>query len=197
MIKKCTVDIVCGFLDSGKTTFINSLLKVRTNKQEMIVIQCEKGKEKVDEEEFNKFNITLKELLTNEDLTEERILRIVKFYNPSRIIIESNGINDVTKIIDLLNSKELKPHIKLGGVITMVDATTLKIFLKNLATIMLPNIQSSDLLIINKCSKISKETLDEHIDILGKLNLHANIMTCYNSEDLFWELTKSRLINRG
>ncbi|MGL5245023.1 MAG: GTP-binding protein, partial [Sarcina sp.] len=98
-MKKCSVDLVAGFLSSGKSSFINLYLKNIGNKEEIVVIQCEQGKKNIDDKK-----ITLKTLQSNEELTEDRFLRIIKFYFPTKIIIECNGIGDILAIVEFLNN---------------------------------------------------------------------------------------------
>ena len=45
-MKKCSVDLITGFLSSGKTSFINHILD-DFSKEEVLVIQCERGQEEL------------------------------------------------------------------------------------------------------------------------------------------------------
>lgn len=40
---KCTVDLITGFLDAGKSSLIKSILNKKNYREEIIVIQCENG----------------------------------------------------------------------------------------------------------------------------------------------------------
>ncbi|MPQ42574.1 GTP-binding protein [Clostridium tarantellae] len=178
-MRKCSIDLVTGFLSSGKSSFINFYLDNINNKKDIVLIQCEKGKELIN----NKI-ITLKEFKSNEELTEERILRIIKFYSPNKIIIECNGVGDITKIIEIINNKKLKQYFKLGTIITMVDCSTFNIFYKNIASIMLPYIKLSNLIVLNKCNLVSNDMIENNKMILEELNLKAHIFKCNLRADL-------------
>ena len=62
---KCTVDLVTGFLDAGKSSLIKSILSRKKYREEVIVIQCENGKEVLDLNFINKKKITVKDFSVN------------------------------------------------------------------------------------------------------------------------------------
>lgn len=193
---KCTVDLVTGFLASGKTSLVKSILEKTNPKEDVVIVQCEKGLEHLNMEFLTKKRVNLKIFNSNDEITEERIIRLLKFYSPTRLIIECNGIGDIKDIIELLNSKPLKPYIRMGVVTNIVDVTTLNMFLKNIPSLILPNIQLSNLIILNKCNSISEETTKQHVSMIETLNLYAHIVTCGDREELNKILGKSTIVNR-
>lgn len=193
---KCTVDLVTGFLASGKTSLIKSVLSKATNREEIVVIQCEKGTEKLKAELLTKKGITVKEFASNDEITEERMVRLLKFYTPTRLLIECNGVGDIKKITDIFNSKSLKPYVKMGVVANLVDVTTLNMFLKNIPSLIMPNLQLSNLIILNKANNISEESVKEYLTMIETLNLYAHLVTCGSKEDLDDILDNSTIVNR-
>uniref|UniRef100_UPI00374F90E2 GTP-binding protein n=1 Tax=Clostridium baratii TaxID=1561 RepID=UPI00374F90E2 len=74
---KVKVEIITGFLSSGKTTFINSLVNKTLIKNEKIVILlCEQGSTSVDITLEKKENISVKYITVNEEITEEMLFDI-------------------------------------------------------------------------------------------------------------------------
>lgn len=193
---KCTVDLITGFLASGKTSIIKSILTKATQRDEIVVIQCEKGTEQLTGNFLNKKGITLKDFASNDEITEERMARLLKFYTPTRLIIECNGIGDIKRIIEIFNSKLLKQYVKMGVVANLVDSTTLNMFLKNIPSLVMPNLQLSNLIILNKSNNISDETTKEYLTMIETLNLHAHIVTCGSKEELESILNKSNIVNK-
>lgn len=193
---KCTLDLVTGFLASGKTSLIQSIINKVSPREEIVIIQCENGEGKLKKESFIKKKITLKEFKSNDELTEERLLRLIRFYSPERIIIECNGVEDIKNITDMLNGKTLKQYIRLGITANIVDVTTLNMFLKNIPSMIMPNLQNSNLIILNKCNKLSKDTVKEYVSMIETLNLYAHIITCGDKEELDEILYKSTIVNR-
>lgn len=192
---KCTVDLVTGFLDAGKSSLIKSILSRKNYKEEVIVIQCENGKETFDLSFINKKRITVKDFSINYEMNVERILRLLKFYAPDRIIIECSVSKDINSLLEVLNSKELKPYLRIGNITNIIDVTTLNMILKNMSTAILPSLQASNLIILNKCDKISEKLVDEHIVTIETLNLHGHIIVNRSIDDMKNILDNS-LVNR-
>lgn len=197
MARKSDVEIITGFLGSGKTTFINSFLDVTLDERETLIIQFENGKEGINEKLKNRSNLIIKKFNSMEELDSERFKRLIKFYKPIRIIIESNGIGNINILLQFIEQKELKPYLRRGGISTILDCVTLNMFLKNLSSIVLPNIYAADLIVLNNTSKVSDDTLEEHINKLEELNLHAHIVACSSKEELLIRLNQCSLINKG
>ena len=192
---KCTVDLITGFLDAGKSSLIKSILNKKNYREEIIVIQCENGKEIFDLGFINKKRITIKDFSINYEMNVERILRLLRFYDPDRIIIECSVGKDINSLLEVLNSRELKPYLRIGNITNVIDVTTLNILLKNMSTAILPSLQVSNLIILNKCNKISEKLVDEHIVTIETLNLHGHIIINKSREDMK-NILDNVLINR-
>lgn len=190
------MDLITGFLASGKTSLIKSILSKATQREEIVLIQCEKGTERLKADFLNKKGVTLKEFASNDEITEERMVRLLKFYTPTRLIIECNGVGDIKRITDIFNSKALKSYVKMGVVANLVDVTTLNMFLKNIPSLIMPNLQLSNLIILNKSNNISEESVKEYVTMIETLNLYAHIITCGSKEELEEILDNSTIVNR-
>lgn len=192
---KCTVDLITGFLDAGKSSLIKSILNKKNYREEIIVIQCENGKEIFDLGFINKKRITIKDFSINYEMNMERILRLLRFYDPDRIIIECSVGKDINNLLEVLNSRELKPYLRIGNITNVIDVTTLNILLKNMSTAILPSLQVSNLIILNKCNKISEKLVDEHIVTIETLNLHGHIIVNRSKNDME-NILDNGLVNR-
>lgn len=192
---KCTVDLITGFLDAGKSSLIKSILNKKNYREEIIVIQCENGKEIFDLGFINKKRITIKDFSINYEMNVERMLRLLRFYDPDRIIIECSVGKDINNLLEVLNSRELKPYLRIGNITNVIDVTTLNILLKNMSTAILPSLQVSNLIILNKCNKISEKLVDEHIVTIETLNLHGHIIVNRSKNDME-NILDNGLVNR-
>ena len=192
---KCTVDLITGFLDAGKSSLIKSILNKKNYREEIIVIRCENGKEIFDLGFINKKRITIKDFSINYEMNVERILRLLRFYDPDRIIIECSVGKDINSLLEVLNSRELKPYLRIGNITNVIDVTTLNILLKNMSTAILPSLQVSNLIILNKCNKISEKLVDEHIVTIETLNLHGHIIVNRSKNDME-NILDNGLVNR-
>lgn len=194
-MRKCSVDLVTGFLSSGKTSFINIFLEKTLKREETIVVKCESGKEEISDLILRKNNLNIKTFGSGKELTEERFLRMSKFYKPERMIIECNGVEDVDYLVNLFNTTKLKSYFRVTGMINMVDAPTFNMFFKNLGHLVLPCIERSDLIIFNKANQLSEERIDSDLNLIKKMNTHAHILVAYDKGDLEKKINKAKVIN--
>ncbi|WP_300346462.1 GTP-binding protein [Clostridium sp.] len=193
-MRKCSVDLITGFLGSGKTTFINHILN-DYKKEEVLITQCEKGIEELRCGKMT-YNINSKHFSSNEEISEEELIRSLKFYAPKRLIIECNGVSETKKLIDNIRKGKLKEYVKLGLIVNLLDITTLNMFLKNIPSMIIPNLSLSNLIVLNKCEKVSNETLNEYVEMIGKFNSNAHIVNCIGKEEENLKFNKERLIKR-
>lgn len=194
-MRKCSVDLVTGFLSSGKTSFINHFLNKTLKREETIIIQCEEGKEKINLILAQKSNLSIKTIHSYKELTVERFIRMIKFYKPKRMIIECNGVEDVSYVTNIFNDNKLKAYFKLTGMINIVDGNMFNMFLQNLPHIIKPCLEQSDLIVYNKAGNISDNRINDDINLIKKLNIHAHILVAYDKNDLERKINKARIIS--
>lgn len=132
-MRKCSVDLITGFLGSGKTTFINHILD-DYKKDEVLIIQCEKGSVELKTNKLSS-NISTKSFSNNDEINEDELIRSIKFYAPRRVIVECNGVSETKELIDKIRKGILKDYVKLGLIVNLLDVTTLNMFLKNIPSI--------------------------------------------------------------
>ena len=96
------VYLIAGFLDGGKTDFINGILKDGFAREEKtLLLCCEEG-----EEEYNKNaldNITVVTVEDEEKLTCSFLKECEKKYKPRQVLIEYNGM-----LVGFLSTDEQK-----------------------------------------------------------------------------------------
>ena len=195
---KVGIEVVTGFLGAGKSAFINSLInKTKAVGEKIIVLTCESGNVKIKELEEN--DITVKHIDFIEDNSElnGEIYKIVKEYQPHRIIIEYNGTETLEHLYRCIFDNETGKLIKLNTMYFVCDGDSLDFYIKNMGELLLPFIQSSDVLVINNCYKLSEEKIEEDIDLLGTLNHKAQIIKSNNNEDFEKALDESKLLENN
>lgn len=106
---KTKVDIVSGFLDSGKTTFINGMLENKELLGERIVIiQCESGETEIHCELIKDKKVFIKNLDKDKLITQELIDTILDKYYPNRIIIEHNGMSKLEILVNIFEDRQIR-----------------------------------------------------------------------------------------
>lgn len=149
------VYLFTGFLESGKTSFINETVQDRDfiNGEKTLLIVCEEGVEEYDEVALAALNIDVVTVEDEEDLTEEFLIRCETFYNPVRILIEYNGM---WKIGTLL-AQAMPKSWDLVQIISTVDATTFEMYSNNMKALIMDQVGQSDLVVFNRCDEDTKK----------------------------------------
>ena len=93
-MKEIPVYLFLGFLESGKTKFIqDTLCDERFNSGEKtLLIVCEEGEEEYDPSLFSGSNVTIKLIEDESEITPKKLSAIQKETACERVIIEYNGM---------------------------------------------------------------------------------------------------------
>ena len=145
------VYLITGFLESGKTTFIQEVLSSPdfADGQKTLLIQCEEGEVEYDEKEMNRHNIEIISVENEEDLTPQFLDRCQKFYKPYRVFVEYNGMWDAKKFAE----EKIPKRWEVVQIITLVDGSTYEVYLNNMRSILTNIFSLTELVIMNLCTK--------------------------------------------
>ena len=148
------VYLIAGFLDAGKTNFINGILRDGFARDDRtLLICCEEGEEAYDSKVLdNVFTYTVED---PEDMTPALFRKLEKQYKPRQVIIEYNGMWQ----IEPLYREGLPANWILYQIMCLVDATTFDMYVKNMGQLMMEKITNADMLIFNRCNEELRERL--------------------------------------
>lgn len=143
------VYLINGFLESGKTAFINTTLEDPEfiNKDRILLIVCEEGEEEYDNAALAKKNIFTEYVEEREDFNKEFLETCQKKYDPDKVIIELNGVWPMTDFLDMDTPKDWVTV----QIITMVNAQTFNNYLSNMRSMIMEHLKYSDTVIFNRC----------------------------------------------
>ncbi len=145
--KELPVYLFAGFLESGKTQFINNILADGFAKDERtLLLCCEEGELEYDPKVLK--NVTVITIEDAEDITRDYLEQLDKKYRPEQVLIEWNGMWGMQKLIE----EDLPDHWPLYQCMTIVDATTFEVYVKNMGQIMMEKIINADMLVFNRCT---------------------------------------------
>lgn len=146
------VYMINGFLDSGKTEFIQYTLAQPyfQMRGKTLLIVCEEGEIEYDMQLLKKSRTEMELIDEEEDFTSQTLIALEKKHRPARIIIEYNG---------MWNMKKLKfPwHWKLEQQITCIDGATFSTYFTNMKSILAELLRASELIIMNRCDNVISE----------------------------------------
>lgn len=97
------VYVFSGFLESGKTTFIQGTLEdKRFNKGEKtLLLVCEEGEEEYDEAKLGK-NVFVRVLEDKSEMNEDNLNKLIKETKAERVMLEYNGMWSIQEFYDAM-----------------------------------------------------------------------------------------------
>ncbi len=145
------VYLFMGFLDSGKTSFIQDTLEEEyfNNGEKTLLIACEEGEEEYDEKLLEESKTSIVYVEDEEDLTKEFYLDLLAEHKPDRIIIEHNGMWSIEK---LCLSMEETP-LEIYQTIVMINAETFDLYMNNMRSLAVEMFKIGEMIIMNRCTK--------------------------------------------
>ena len=160
------VFIFAGFLDSGKTTALQgTLLKTRRPGEGKAVIICtEEGEEEFKAEALSNIGISIVQVEDEEELTTEYLEDIYGRFEPECVYVEFNSMwNIKTFISDILPKGWF-----VANILSIVDASTYDLYLKNMRQTIMTPLSISDVILFNRCSdKFPKSDVRRALKILN------------------------------
>jgi G3E family GTPase len=170
---KIPVTIVCGFLGSGKTTIISSLIDyLLQNSVKVAYIKNEIGSENIDGILIRGKHIDTRELLngciccTLTGQLYHAITELVETRRPDRIIIEASGVADPSAIALLISSH---PLVYRDGVIGIIDVLNFEGY-KDLSMTARRQAQFTDIIVFNKIEIASLDRKKSVVGFVRELN---------------------------
>ncbi|MGI6239463.1 MAG: GTP-binding protein [Christensenellales bacterium] len=147
--RRVPVYIVTGFLDSGKTRFINEMLKDPgfSGGERTLLLRCEEGEGEYDAAQIAASNAVVHDLHKPEEM-DEQFIALDAQYLPERVIIEYNA----TWMLKTLYDAPKPDAWTLGQIITLIDANTYMLYLTNMRDFMNDGIREADLVLFNRCA---------------------------------------------
>ena len=143
------VYLVMGFLESGKTTLINSMLEdqgfsdgIRT-----LIISCEEGMEEYDSDLMNEAHAAYVQLEEKEEFTTRKLIELDEKYRPERVILEYNTVWGV----DFLGGTGMPAMWRVAQIIALADANTFDNYMTNMRQMLTDPMKQADLILVNRC----------------------------------------------
>lgn len=194
---KIHIEIVTGFLGAGKTSFINSLLsESQVDGERILVFQLENGEKKIQQTTNSKFSVIVQSIKQVCDLKEQMIYSI-KEHNPNRIIIEYNGTINLIDLLSILNGKVYKEYCKITTIYFVADGASLKQYIDNIGSFMIPFIQNANMIVVNNIESCKKEILEEGLRKVKNINPKAYVLKVNNKYVLKSVLRESKVLDNG
>ena len=146
MAKEVPVYLFLGFLESGKTKFIQETFEDPRfdSGERTLLLVCEDGEEEYDSSRFavKKFGV---ETVTEEELTLANLTQLAKKHAVERVVVEYNGMLLLDKLFDAMPDGWM-----IAQVMTFFDASTFLAYNKNMRQLVFDKIQYADMVVFNR-----------------------------------------------
>ena len=138
-----------GFLDSGKTKFIQETLEdERFNAGERtLLLVFEEGEEEFDFSTYPHQNVFL-EVLDQETVTEKDLKALMKKYRPERVVAELNGMHLVGDLY-----ARFPPEWAIAQEVMFADSTTFLAYNANMRNLVMDKLTGAQMVVFNRMEK--------------------------------------------
>ena len=177
------LDIISGFLGSGKTTLIQKMLENDQHHEKIVVIENEFGEMGIDGASLSKNGISVKELYsgciccTLSGDFKKTIEDVIHTFTPDRIIIEPSGVGKLSEVIKACNLAAKTNALQLNMKVTVVDAQKFYIYLTNFGEFFEDQIKHGHTIFLSRTESMPQEDLQKVIAELRRLNETAVVVS--------------------
>ena len=178
------IDIISGFLGAGKTTLIKKLLSEAFPGEKLVLIENEFGEISIDGGFLKEAGVQISEMSSGciccslvGDFNKA-LLEVYEQFQPDRILIEPSGVGKLSDVIVAVEDTVAQaPALKLNSFVTVVDATKVKVYMKNFGEFYNNQVESAGTIILSRTQKLSQEKLEAAVSMLREKNAEAAIIT--------------------
>lgn len=174
------IDIITGFLESGKTTFIKEILQSNYLEEfnKILLVICEEGFVEYDEAKLEEMNVWTLILHNEAELNDDLFQQIANEYDPDYILVEYNGTWNISSILRLKTPFDYK----IRNVIFISEAGNFRNQLSNMATVMQPHILNSNIVIFNRFEKLHQGIQKKLISDIKNINPRTKVTFIHELE---------------
>ncbi len=144
------VYLITGFLEGGKTRFIQEMLsdsQFNTGEKTLLLV-CEEGIEEYDPAAFAAPNVRFVSVDSEKELTRAFIDRQLKLHRYDRIVVEYNGMWNPATLYDALPDNAF-----INDQIMVVDSTTFENYNANMRQQSVFMITDAEYILFNRCTE--------------------------------------------
>ena len=158
--------VIGGFLGSGKTTLLNYLLSQSTGIRCAVLVN-DFGDLNIDESLISSHDGQTISLANgcvccsiSNDFNQTMINLVKRIEEFDQVVVEASGVSEPARIMDIAR---LDPELSPSGIVVLVDAAEVQNFSTDryISNTVLKQLQTAELLIVNKIDLVSKEKLAE------------------------------------
>ena len=141
------VYLFVGFLESGKTKFIQETLEDKRfhKKEKTLVLVCEEGVEEYDAEAIPCKDVFFKTIEDLDELTEENLQQFTDETKATRVIVEYNGMWQLQSLYDAMPEGWI-----IYQQMTFFDAKTFSSYNANMRSLVVDKVTDTEMVVFNR-----------------------------------------------
>lgn len=173
------VYLVTGFLESGKTKFIQETMQDKRfcEGEKILILAFEEGEEELNFSSFATDEAVLEVIEDKEQISPEFFLRLQKKYGSTKILIEYNGMWPLSDLYEAAPENWL-----IGQQILFFDSSTVMSYNANMRSLVVDKIQSADMIVFNRIT-----------DDMDPMEFHKLVRALSRSAAIIYEKTNGEI----
>ena len=155
------VYLFTGFLEGGKTSIIQESMEDQkfNSGEKTLIIQCEEGEVELEPEKFYGQNVYLEQIESPEQLTKTYLTELGKKHKLDRVIIEYNGMWELTQLY-----VNLPDNWGIYQEMLFADANTFLSYNANMRQLMVDKLNNCEMVVLNRTpANIDKDAIHKVI----------------------------------
>ena len=162
MAKEIPVYLFVGFLESGKTKFIQETFEDPNfdSGDKTLLLICEEGEEEYNEKKFAFPGVTVKVLEDKAELNPQNLLKLEKESGAGRVVIEYNGMWLLQDLAEALPESWI-----VYQCIATADGTTALTYARDnsMRSLLLDKIARSELIVFNRAEAVNNDAARQEL----------------------------------
>ena len=182
-MREIPVYLFTGFLEAGKTTFIQETLEEPgfNSGERTLLLLCEEGEEEYSPERFASRNVFIEIVEDEEDLTAGYLEGLLDKHRAERVIVEYNGMWLVDSLYLALPEDWLVYQEFL-----FLDSRTILIYNENMRQLVYDKLKTAEMIVFKHCDRalLEKEDAD---GLSLKMRLHKLVRAASRKNQIVYE----------
>jgi len=176
------VDIVFGFLGSGKTTFITRVIKEWGDREKIVVLVNEFGEVGIDGALLREQGGNVVEMpsgcicCTIQSDFRAQLLDIMQNIKPQRVIIEPTGVATVTQIRSIVEAQLFEKAISEIRYVLIADAIGFMGLYRANPHFVESQVKNARIVLLNKCDRVEKSKAMLTRNAISAINPEATVI---------------------
>ena len=177
--KNVPVYLFTGFLESGKTRFIQETLEDKRfcNGEKTLLLVCEEGEEEYAPEQFASDTVKIRVIEDQSELTEENLSAFLKETKAERVVIEYNGM----WMLDALY-QAMPADWMVYQEFMFADARSFLSYNSNMRQLVYDKLKSAELVVFNRFERS-----------MDKMDFHRIVRAASRRADIAYELVGGKV----